>query len=226
MRTGMGRSHPPPTYSPANIPSTSGWQTPLLRALVSRTALLFFFRLCRGRVVDQADVGALQGGFIIVANHVSYLDWILLWGWFRYHHGIRLTFLAKERLFHHWFWGRLVTPSCCVRVTDDGQNLASLSDYRLLKQARHIAIFPEGTRSRDGQIGPFKPGAAQIALRLRLPILPVALNGFYAAWPAGRALPHPSPCEIAIGSSIEPRQDENEHTLTERIRQAVIELSH
>ncbi len=201
------------------------WLTPLLRALVSRGMLLFFYRLCRGRVVDLAGVERLDHGFVIVANHVSYMDWILLWGLFRYRYGIQLTFLAKERLFRHWFWGKLVTCSCCVRVADDGQSVASLSDYKRLKQARHIAIFPEGTRSRDGRLGPFKPGAAQLAKRLGLPIVPVALNGLYQVWPAERTLPRPAPCELVIGAPLPTDAHESEAALTERLRQAVARLA-
>jgi len=53
------------------------------------------------------------------------------------------------------------------------------------KAARSVIVYPEGTRSRDGRLMPFKRGAFAIAIAGELPILPVTISGSYAAWPPG-----------------------------------------
>jgi 1-acyl-sn-glycerol-3-phosphate acyltransferase len=67
-----------------------------------------------------------------------------------------------------------------------------------------VAIFPEGTRSPDGSLGEFKPGALLVARRARSPIVPCAIRGAFLAWPRGRSLPRPSPISIRFGPPIDP----------------------
>jgi 1-acyl-sn-glycerol-3-phosphate acyltransferase len=143
-----------------------------------------------------------ERGFILAANHVSYLDWLVLWAYLEKTHGVRPTFLAKERLFSHPLWKTVVTPETCIQVADSGDQI-SPAEYRKLRRCKHLVIFPEGTRSRTGELLEFRGGVVRLAQKMKLPVVPVALLGFYEAWPPGQPLPSARKCEIRIGELIE-----------------------
>ncbi|WP_434081306.1 lysophospholipid acyltransferase family protein [Sanguibacter sp. Z1732] len=82
-----------------------------------------------------------------------------------------------------------------------------------------LAIFPEGTRSRTGEMAPFTPGAAALARALRVPLVPLALVGAHDAMPPGASWPKPGrlPVKVIIGKPIEARRGENLPDLNERL---------
>lgn len=169
--------------------------------LIGKTILFFFYYLCRGNVFDEETIAAHKDqGFIITANHVSYLDGLIIDAYLRHKHNIEAIFLVKEKLFTHWFWSRIVKGFNPVMISNDGGKIVLLDDFQRLKESRYIALFPEGTRSRTGELGSFKQGAVKFAQRFDLPILPVALHGFYETWPPTAKLPRPKKCTIVIGS--------------------------
>ncbi|MDD9967742.1 MAG: lysophospholipid acyltransferase family protein [Myxococcales bacterium] len=171
-------------------------------ALVSRGGLAFFRHACAGQILGEEHVTPVRDGFVLASNHVSYLDWIVLWEYFNRVHNIQLTFLAKKKLLDHPALGTIVEQAQCVMVSDDGKHLVDRTQKQRLDRCRYIAVFPEGTRSRDGVLGAANPGVIRIAGRLRLPILPVGLRGFYGAWPPYQALPTPVRCSIHVGPSL------------------------
>jgi 1-acyl-sn-glycerol-3-phosphate acyltransferase len=161
----------------------------------------FFRYCCGGKVHGETHIRhALKQGFILAANHGSYLDWMVLGTYFHHVQGVRLIFLAKDRLFRQRPWKWIVEFEKCIRVSDDGQQIL---DQRDLRQLKYIAIFPEGTRSRDGSIGHGHPGAVKLSLKLGKPIIPVGLRGFYDAWPPDRKFPRPRRCSIVFGEPID-----------------------
>ena len=134
----------------------------------------WFFVLLRGLVpacrweVDAA-VKAIRGA-VIVANHRSYLDPILLIALFPRH-----TTIAKQRLFGIPFYGRMLRLSGYIPSSAGGP----LADLMLAVMERmpaflanggNLIVFPEGTRSRDGRIGKLNSGAFKIARLCRAPI--------------------------------------------------------
>ena len=74
--------------------------------------------------------------------------------------------------------------------------MATREAVRLLQAGEAVLIFPEGGRSHDGRLQPFKPGAFRLACSLGVPVLPVTLVGGYEAWPAHRRLPRPGRISI------------------------------
>jgi 1-acyl-sn-glycerol-3-phosphate acyltransferase len=109
-------------------------------------------------------------GAVIVANHISYLDPILLISFFPRH-----TTIAKRRLFRIPLYGRMLRLSGYLPSSSDG-SLADLMITRmeqlpdLFATGGNLFVFPEGTRSRDGQIGSFNTGAFKIARLCKAPI--------------------------------------------------------
>ena len=73
-----------------------------------------------------------------------------------------------------------------------------------LRHGKILVIFPEGERSIDGPPKKFKKGAAILAVNLNVPIYPVALDGFFEAWPRGKGFQHFTRAKFAFGDPIYP----------------------
>lgn len=119
---------------------------------------------------------------IIIANHISFGDPPALSQAFPY----QVTFIAKEE-FGRNFFSRLILGACGAVFLKSGESdlTALRCAINELKQDRAVAIFPEGTRHYDQQMGEFKPGAAFIAYHTGARILPVSLintGDFWRFW--------------------------------------------
>lgn len=118
----------------------------------------------------------LNRSHIIVANHQSLVDILVIHGWL----GIDLKWVMKKELRKIPFMGL-----CCEKlghiIIDRSNTEAALASINAAKDqisdGACVIFFPEGTRSRNGQLGPFKKGAFRLALDLGLPILPVSIRG-------------------------------------------------
>jgi 1-acyl-sn-glycerol-3-phosphate acyltransferase len=77
---------------------------------------------------------------------------------------------------------------------------------RRLKAGGIVALFPEGTRSPDGELGPLKPGIAVLASRVGVPVVPAGLAGMFESWPRSRRLPVPHPVRVHFGEPIWPHE--------------------
>jgi 1-acyl-sn-glycerol-3-phosphate acyltransferase len=174
------------------------------RALASVVLVLvyvFFRTACRGRVVGAENLTNFrESGYILAANHGSYLDFLVLEAYFRFVHGVRLAYFAKDRLFRHPFWGLLVSTANCIRTTDDATRLIDDSDYA---RFRFLVIFPEGKRTRTGRLTRAHDGVIKIAVKLGRPIIPVGMTGFYESWPYNRSFPVPARCTIMFGRACQ-----------------------
>lgn len=164
----------------------------------------YFFRFgCRGKINHVDNILRLkEEGFVLAANHVSYLDWLILWRYLQRQHGIKLTFLAKEKLFTHKLWGAIMRSADCIMVSNDGSRIIDPLGHYRIAQTKYLGIFPEGERSRTGELQAGKPGVIKFAQKLNKRIIPVGLNGFYETWPPSQKLPSPYPCEVNFGEAI------------------------
>lgn len=190
----------------------------------------FFKLLCRGKFEGLDAINKRKAdGFILAANHVSYLDWLILWQYMYRKHDIKLTFLAKEKLFTHKLWGGVMRSADCIMVSNDGKRILDPLGQHRLASAKYIGIFPEGERSRSGQIQGAKPGVIKIAKQLNKLIIPVGLKGFYEVWPPNQKIPLPHKCEVNIGkafdASIQPSKEGLDVLMT-RIAALTGEISH
>jgi 1-acyl-sn-glycerol-3-phosphate acyltransferase len=139
---------------------------------------------------------SLRGGMMFVANHQSFLDPMLV--------GQAvprsMSFLARSTLFEVPLFGRLISAVNAHPVKRGAADAQALKTViRLLRGGESVLMFPEGTRTRDGQLGRFKSGAAAIAIRCGVPVLPVAIEGAYDCWPRTRALPRAARMAVAYG---------------------------
>lgn len=119
------------------------------------------------------------GKFLLMANHVSWLDPPIL-GWLIPR---RITFMAKEELFRNWFVRWVVANYGAFPIRrGEGDRQALREALKVLDSGGVLGMFPEGTRSRDGQLQAGQPGIALLALRSGAPVLPVAIVGTDRIW--------------------------------------------
>ncbi|MEX2025695.1 MAG: lysophospholipid acyltransferase family protein, partial [Pirellulaceae bacterium] len=97
----------------------------------------------------------------------------------------------------------IITFLDTIPIDREGGGLAGLKEtLRRLKRGDMVLIFPEGTRTRDGQLQSLKPGFCAVARRAQVPLLPVALDGAYDAWPRTSPLPRGGRLAVVIGKPI------------------------
>ena len=84
-----------------------------------------------------------------------------------------------------------------------------------------MLVFPEGTRSRTGAIGHFRPGIGLLAVRTGRQVLPVRIVGTYRALPPGAVLPRRARCEVRFGAPLRALPDEDPRAFTERLEATI-----
>lgn len=141
--------------------------------------------------------------YVVVANHLSDLDIMACF----LAVPLPIRFLAKKELF------RIPILSTAMRsigiVEVDRQAHTAVHDQinaqtrQLVEAGRSLIIYPEGTRSRQGGLAPFKKGAFTIAVSSGLPVLPVAIQGSYEAWPPESLLVRGGRIQVAIDPAVE-----------------------
>jgi 1-acyl-sn-glycerol-3-phosphate acyltransferase len=130
---------------------------------------------------------------ILVCNHGSYLDWLLL-DWLLLRKQRRnVTFLAKTKLLANPVWRLMIWYRRAILVDEREKLQGTAKIIRLFRNQGELkpllVIFPEGTRSRSGKRLPASSGAAWLARKCGVHLVPVALWGFWQVWPPDRLLP-------------------------------------
>jgi 1-acyl-sn-glycerol-3-phosphate acyltransferase len=141
-----------------------------------------------------------QGAFILVSNHISLLDPMIIGSTAGQMAGRLVHFMAKEELRHWPVIGWLATQAGVYFVRrGEGDRAAQRLSLDLLARGEPIAVFPEGTRSRDGILGEPRNGAALLAMRTGLPLLPVSITGSNRLFPRGARLPRRARVTVRVG---------------------------
>jgi 1-acyl-sn-glycerol-3-phosphate acyltransferase len=139
------------------------------------------------------------GPFVVVANHQSILDILMLSRLPR-----EMKWIAKEELFRVPWAGWMLRMSGDIPIRrgdaeSGGEALAKARAY--LARGMSVMIFPEGTRSKTARLLPFKSGAFRLALETGVPVLPIAVHGTAMGMPKGG--PWVRPCN-AFARILEP----------------------
>lgn len=140
--------------------------------------------------------------YVYIGNHSSALDIPLIMAALPG----AVAFLAKIELFRVPFFGWIIRAMGCIPVNRSNLTEARKSVDRALEALRakaiSIILYPEGTRTRDGYLLPFKRGGFRLAVRSRLPVVPVAVQGAFQATPPGALSLTPTPIRVTIGLPI------------------------
>ena len=194
--------------------------------LSHRVSRLWCRLLCQLNGIDVVIVGQenilLDRPQIFVSNHQGYFDIFTLSGYLP----VQIRWVAKASLFKVPFMGGAMSASGYIPVNRDNRKQAYEAFNKTLEKIKagcSIIIFPEGTRSEDGKVGPFKKGSNLIASRAKCPMVPVTIICSGDIIKKGSASITPGRFRIIISPPIEPSSDkkENEEVL-ESIRNTII----
>jgi 1-acyl-sn-glycerol-3-phosphate acyltransferase len=156
-----------------------------------------------------------KGAAVLVANHLSLLDILVLYGLFR-----PFKWVSKAELFRVPFVGWNMRLNDYVALQrGDRESIRQMMDACRAHLARGtpVMLFPEGTRSRDGRLQPFKDGAFRLALEAGCPVIPIALAGTAEALPKhGLAMRRPMRAEVRVLDPIRPE----DHPTVDALREA------
>ena len=141
----------------------------------------------------------LTGPVILAANHASFLDPPLIGA------GLHrpLSYLARESLFDLPFMRGLLTSWRCIPVDREGGGARGLRlIFDRLRLGNAILLFPEGTRSKDGQLQPARSGIGLTVLKSSAPVIPVRVFGTFEAFNRRHRFPRPRPVAVKYGKPL------------------------
>jgi 1-acyl-sn-glycerol-3-phosphate acyltransferase len=166
-----------------------------------------------------------QGSYIFMANHTSYMDTPVVLA----NISVQFRFLAKRGLFQIPFLGSHLHRAGHIPVPRDDPRAAvktlQLAAETIQKKKTSLLVFPEGGRSHDGVLRPFKEGGAYMAIRAGVPIVPLVLLGGRQVLPYGAGVVKPGKVIMRVLEPIETAglalKDRGE--LTGRVRALLLE---
>lgn len=167
-----------------------------------------------------------RGPAIIVGNHASFLDPFLI----SMRSGRPVRWLVTQEFYDKPAFNWLLRWYGTIPVGGGKSMMRSFrATTEVLKDGGLLGVFPEGGITRDGEMRPFRTGAAVIALRLGVPVAPVHVHGTYEALPRYATLPRLVPITIRFGPIIPVPEtpdatEEQVNDLTARMREAVVAL--
>jgi 1-acyl-sn-glycerol-3-phosphate acyltransferase len=192
-----------------------------LTASVLRAWLRLFHRLT---IVGRENLPANRS-FVMVANHASHLDTLCLLAALpmaRLHHAFPAA--ASDYFFGGGMRAFLATVVANALPFDrhgDPWHSLDMCKQLLADPGNIVIVFPEGSRSRTGELGDFKPGVGMLLAGSDVPVVPCCLDGAFAALPTGAWLPRPRSVQLTIG---EPLVYAHRRATTESAKQICREL--
>jgi 1-acyl-sn-glycerol-3-phosphate acyltransferase len=191
-----------------------------------------FFKLYHRLSVEADGPAPMQPPFVMIANHTSHLDALLLAAALPCHLCDRVFPVAAGDVFFNTpamslFSATLINALPMWRRNCGSHALAELRK-RLVEEPCGLILFPEGKRSRDGTLGPFKPGLGMLLAGTHVPVVPCHLSGAFEAFPPEARWPRPRKIRLRIGrpllfDSVDNRRDGWEH-IAQHTREAVRQL--
>jgi 1-acyl-sn-glycerol-3-phosphate acyltransferase len=148
----------------------------------------------------------VQPPFVLVANHTSHLDALVL--------AAPLPWRLRDRIFPiaagDVFFQTPLVSAFAVGMLNAlpmwrrkcGPHALEKLRQRLLEEPCSYILFPEGTRSRDGQLSPFKPGLGMLVAQTNVPVVPCYLDGCYQALTPNQRWPRPRRIRLHIGDPL------------------------
>ncbi|MBI5701115.1 1-acyl-sn-glycerol-3-phosphate acyltransferase [Candidatus Saganbacteria bacterium] len=174
-----------------------------------------------------AEVSGLENipkdeAVIFASNHQGAADILILLAFLP----VNFAFIIKKELFSVPIFGWYLRQAKYVGV--DRGTRKGAADFikngsENLKNGDHIMIFPEGTRSPDGNLQEFKRGSLILAFKAKVRVVPIAINGSYNILPKKSLLLNPAPVKMKIGKPISLKKFEGNHDLANKELREVIQ---
>jgi long-chain acyl-CoA synthetase len=171
-----------------------------------------------------------SGPYIISSNHQSYLDPLILAGVLPPSVFEKVFAVGTSEIFGTGFMLRLARSLRIVVVDPDANLIPAMRAGAFgLRQGRPLILYPEGERSIDGTPRIFKKGAAILSIHMQVPIVPVAIEGFYKAWPRNEGFQGFTPLKMVFGDPINPPSESKAseaayEKLTAELKARVVEI--
>ena len=178
--------------------------------------------------IEGAEHLPNDGSFVLVANHTSHLDALCLLAALPLSRLPKASTVAAEDYFFQnrmRFWIAALTVNALPFTRGKGsrESLAACAEV-LAQPGRVLVLFPEGTRSRDGKLHPFRSGIGALVAGREIPVLPCNIAGAHRSWPKGGRWPWPARLRLRIGAPLHFAAGRERGTVAEELHAAVAEL--
>ena len=170
------------------------------------------------------------GSYILSSNHQSYLDPVVLASVLPHDAFVNSFAVGTSEIFGEGFMRRLAREVRVVVVDPDANLIPAMKAGAFgLRHGRNLFLYPEGERSIDGIPRTFKKGAAILSIHMQVPIVPIAIEGFYDAWPRGKRFQKFAPLKIKFGDPLypPPESEASEETYAAfiaKVKERVVEM--
>jgi len=169
-----------------------------------------------------------EGPLILAVNHSSYFDPPLAGTCSKR----AVYYLARKSLMDWPILGPLFPQMNVIPVERDGNDMSALrAVIKKIREGNGVVLFPEGTRSKDGNLQPARAGLGLIIAKTRAPVVPMRIFGAFEAFPKGQKLPKFSQITVVIGepihfteADVEPVTRETYQRLSDRVMEAIAAL--
>ena len=166
---------------------------------IGKWILFLFFKICFRLKIVGAENCPRNGALIVAANHASFLDPVIA--------GLAaprvLNFMARDSLFRNKIFGRILTSVNAFPLRREGADLGAIRmAIDKLCQGKTVLIFPEGTRSKDGNLGAPKAGIGLLAAISGANILPCYIKGSIDVLPRRAVFPRFKKISVCIGRPV------------------------
>mgnify|MGYP002622931853 FL=1 len=189
------RRDPPVANAPRESPLRRNWVWFSLQKIAQVLFTIWFRARTRGIEHLPKD-----GPGLILINHQSLLDPLVAGVWLPR----PVSYLARHDLFRATVVGWVLRHTYVMPIQrDKGSSAAMRATIERLEQGFWVGIFPEGSRSENGELGEIKPGFLAITRRTHVPVIPVGIAGTEKALPLGGFFPKPYRVRVVIGEPID-----------------------
>jgi 1-acyl-sn-glycerol-3-phosphate acyltransferase len=214
------------------VSETSRYTSPLTagaRFVAQRLMLKpLVWSLASVTVLGRENLDELSGPYVVVSNHASHLDAPLIIGALPHKLARYVAAGAAADYFFDVWWRKGLTALFFNAFPVDRTGLRGKRGLAttLLDDGIPLLLFPEGTRSRTGEMGSFKPGAAALCKSRDVPCLPVAILGANEAMPRGKNWPERGrpPIFVTFGQPLKAEDGESTMAFSDRIAKEVRSL--
>lgn len=171
---------------------------------VSTVLFKWFFRIWNRLSVRGLEHVPTEGGILMASNHASLIDPPVVGSAYR---ARPIHFMARDTLWNSKFGSWWMNSTGCIPVSRGTGDLKALrTTIKLLKEGKAVSMFPEGTRTEDGELQEAKGGIGFVIEKSECSVVPIYIEGSYESYPKGASFIKPSKVTLHYGKPITPEE--------------------